>query len=280
MPELPEVQTTIDGLIKEKIIGNPILDTEIDHQNMIFPFSIEEFKKIVIGKSIKKIFRKGKYIFFELENNWSLIIHLRMSGKFVKGDSFPLEKHEHAVFKFSNGNILKFHDPRKFGKITLTKEVDKTLARIGIDALDPAFSYDWLKARITAKKKPLKALLLDQSFISGIGNIYADEILFDSKLHPMMQANNLKIEKIKDLYESIKKILSDAVVHRGTSLGEGLSNFKSFHDLGTHQNYLAVYGRANEPCKRCGEKIFKQVVCQRGTYTCPNCQVLPIDHEL
>lgn len=280
MPELPEVQTTIDGLIKEKIIDSNILDTAVDHKNMIFPFSIEEFRKTIIGKSIKKIFRKGKYIFFELEDNLHLIIHLRMSGKFVKGDYFPLEKHEHAAFKFSNGNILKFHDPRKFGKITLTREVGKTLARIGIDALDSALSYSWLKKRITTKKKPLKALLLDQSFISGIGNIYADEILFDSKLHPMMQAYNLKGEKIKDLYRSIKKILGEAVIHRGTSLGDGLSNFKSFHDLGTHQNYLAVYGRANEPCIRCGKKIFKQVVCQRGTYTCPNCQVLPIDHEL
>jgi len=280
MPELPEVQTTIDGLIKEKIIEDQVLDAIVDHPNMISPFSCEEFRKVVIGKAIKKIFRKGKYIFFELEDSWHLIVHLRMSGKFVKGDSFILEKHEHAAFKFSNGTILKFHDPRKFGKITLTKEVEKTLIKIGMDALDPNLSYDWFKKKISTKKKSLKALLLDQGFVSGIGNIYADEIIFDCKLHPMILAYLLKDEKIKELHKSIKKIISEAVTHRGTSLGTGLSNFKSFHDLGTHQNYLAVYGRANEPCKKCGEKIFKQVVCQRGTYTCPNCQTLPTDREL
>ena len=96
----------------------------------------------------------------------------------------------------------------------------------------------------------------------------------------MTPVNLLKDDKIKDLHKSIKKIISEAVVHRGTSLGTGLSNFKSFHDLGTHQNYLAVYGRNKESCKRCGEKIFKQVVCQRGTYTCPKCQPLPKGHEL
>jgi formamidopyrimidine-DNA glycosylase len=280
MPELPEVQTTIDNLIKNEIVNKNILDVLLDFPKMIHPHTSSDFKKIISNQIIQKIFRKGKYIFFQLQDHWHLIIHLRMSGKFYNANNFNLEKHEHAAFKFSNNIVLKFHDPRKFGKITLTQDVDKVLARIGIDALDPNFTSSWLEKKFPKSKRALKALLLDQSFISGIGNIYADEILFDSKLHPQTQAFKLTQEQIKTLYNSIKKILSLAVKNKGTSLGSGLSNFKSFKDLGTHQNYLAIYGKNKSLCNLCKTTIIKLTVCQRGTYLCPNCQHLPKDHVL
>ena len=235
--------------------------------------------KNIIAKSIKvnnqtinDITRKGKWLIFDL-NDYVLLSHLRMEGKyFYKEKDTPLLKHEHIIFHLSNNYHLRYHDIRKFGKMHLLKKKDLDnyyiFSKLGLDPWDNNLNINYLKNKFKSNL-PIKTLLLNQSIITGIGNIYADEILFYSGINPFKKGKDLTDEDLENIINNTKLILTDAIKNGGTTI-------KSYvfdeNKPGSFQNKLAVHGRKNKNCFKCNEKILKVKIGTRGTYFCPKCQ--------
>lgn len=270
MPELPEVQTIINDLVKQGLIGLKIVDLDI-----LWPPSIDDqalplFRNHLTGQTILSLFRVGKYIVFQTEN-WHLLIHLRMSGRLVLGRS--QSPHVRVRFLLSPDQVLEFIDPRKFGRIHLLKDPKETFNRLGIDALSAQFTPLLLEHLLKGKNLRIKPLLLDQTLLSGLGNIYADEALWEAKIHPERLASELQSNEFEALYFAIQKVLGLALLHGGTSLGTNQSNFHSSNGkTGTNLSNLKVYQRNRLPCPRCKQEIRKIVLAGRGTHFCPVCQ--------
>ncbi len=271
MPELPEVET-VRNVLKKKLIGKRINRVEVLYKNII-ETDYNDFIKNIINESFIDIKRQGKYLIFELDHYY-LVSHLRMEGKyFIKPLNDKIEKHEHVIFYFDDFT-LRYHDTRKFGRMDLVDKdklyTDTSLSHLGIDANSSDLTIEYLKDKLN-KNKPIKTLLLDQDIIAGIGNIYADEILFASKIHPETHGNKLKKEDIENIIINSKKILDKAIVEGGTTIRSYTS---SLGVTGNYQNYLSVHQREGEECPICKSKIIKTVVGGRGTYYCPKCQRL------
>ncbi|MFH0955792.1 MAG: bifunctional DNA-formamidopyrimidine glycosylase/DNA-(apurinic or apyrimidinic site) lyase [Candidatus Falkowbacteria bacterium] len=283
MPELPEVETiTRDlnrGLKNKKIVGIKSLDRKV------FQLSGKE-AKAVIGKKIKAVKRRAKMIIIDLDE-FSLIIHLKMTGQLVyKSRSFLIagghpiasqdknlpNKFTRVIFKFHDKSTLYFNDVRRFGwiKFMAADEFIKYNNQLGVEPLSPDFTLEYFKKFLSRQPKTtIKQALIDQKYISGIGNIYADESLFSARLKPFRRAGSLKSAEIKKLWQAIPKILKYAIRHRGTSFNDYVD---AQGEAGNFVKYLRVYGRSEEKCKNCGGLVKKMKLGGRGTHWCDYCQ--------
>ncbi len=270
MPEKPEV-ITVSKSIKEKILNKKITGCNIYWDNIIAYPTVDKFKKEIIGEVINSITTRGKFIVIEL-TNYSLLVHLRMEGKFFfrdKGDE--LNKHEHVELILDDSISFRFHDVRKFGKMFLIPKDDtykvKPLSELGYEYDDKDLNEEYLLEKFKNKKLPIKTVLLDQSIITGIGNIYDDEILFTSKIHPLQLASTLTKKDCTNIIKNTKSILDRAVEKGGTTI-KSFTSSEGVHGLFQHE--LLVHGK--EICPECGNKITKIKVNGRGTYYCEKCQ--------
>lgn len=275
MPELPEVETVKEALI-EKIQGLIIKEVDLIYEPMVKNIQPQEFKKKVQNQKILEITRRGKYLIIHLENYY-LLSHLRMEGKYLYEQSATeLLPHVHAIFKLENEDQLWYQDVRKFGTFHLyDKEVDLEQTApfkvLGFEPFDSEFNAIYLKQRLINRKKPIKSLLLDQSVVCGLGNIYVDEVLFHAKVHPLTQSSKLTEKEIEDVVKYTVEVLQRAITLKGTTI----RTFSSQHGvLGSFQNELRVHQRKDEVCYECQTIIEKIKVGGRGTYFCKICQVV------
>jgi formamidopyrimidine-DNA glycosylase len=274
MPELPEVQTIVDDLNAADLIGVPISDAKVFWARTIAEPSSELFCNRMKGRKFTAIRRRGKHLVFETDNEYTMLLHLRMSGRLhlVPADA-PRIKHEHVIIKFTDKRQLRFHDTRKFGRIHLTNDPARILGRLGPEPLGKGFTVNVLADRLRRRKRRLKPLLLDQAFVAGLGNIYVDEALWDAKLHPNRIAATLTINEIRALHRAIPRVLKRGLKNLGTSLGTGETNFYSVaRHQGRNKDELKVFRRSDLPCPRCKTKIERIVVGQRSTHICGRCQ--------
>lgn len=269
MPELPEVETVVKG-IKPRLMGRHFLALRGKVKNAVIP-SFEIFKTLK-GLHVLNVARRGKFINIFFENDSVVTLHLRMSGRIIMCDlNDPALPFERTRIDFE-GKSLRFCDVRKFGRVWLSRldecESVTGISRLGVEPMGKDFNLRFFR-KILDSQRGLKALLLDQSLIAGIGNIYADEGLFDAGLRPERIGKSLSASDIQRLFESVKKVLNQGIRNRGTSI----SDFRDAQGKpGKNQKFLAVYGRAKKPCGRCGELLKKTVVAGRGTVFCKNCQ--------
>ncbi|NGX34099.1 MAG: Formamidopyrimidine-DNA glycosylase [Candidatus Anoxychlamydiales bacterium] len=269
MPEIVEVETIKNDLIRARILSQKIVDVKILKPSLI-NISKKAFVQKAKNSTLQNILRIGKYLIFDLKDKY-LIIHLKMTGHiFLKDEDYILQKHEHIALIFENKKMLVYFDPRRFGKFYLRDDLS-ILNKLGCDILSKNFTFDTFYEKLKSKKKNIKTLLLDQNFIAGLGNIYVDEALFLAKIHPETFSQNLAKKKSQNLYSSIKKTISKAIKNRGTSLGNSRSNFSSiYEDFGNNQNHLLVHTK--KTCPICFSKIKKIKVNQRTSHFCEKCQ--------
>lgn len=273
MPELPEVET-VKNTLKPKLINKKITNIKLYHNNIIEYPDIEIFKKKIINQTIIDMSRYGKWLIFEL-NDYYLLSHLRMEGKyFFKNKNDELSKHEHVVFTLDNKEELRYHDVRKFGKMLLI-EKDKIkeigpLTELGYEPWDEKLDIDYLKEKYKNKKLPIKTVLLDQSIITGIGNIYADEILFLSKINPEKVSSKLNNNELENIIKYTKQVLEEAIKQGGSTI-RSYTSVDGVHGL--FQQKLNVHTKEGCPCPVCNKTIIKIKLGGRGTYYCPNCQI-------
>jgi formamidopyrimidine-DNA glycosylase len=274
MPELPEVQTIVGDLKAAGIEGAVITGATVFWSRTIAEPSVSAFCRRIRGKKISAIRRRGKFIVFNFKNGDNLLLHLRMSGRLHLVDrESPRKKHEHVILHFKGGKQLRFHDTRKFGRIYLTSDSDKILGRLGPEPLANGFTCKMLARRLRRHQRLLKPLLLDQTFIAGLGNIYVDEALWESKIHPCRISASLTEPEIRALYRAIPRVLKRGLKNLGTSLGSGKANFYSIaRHQGRNRDELNVFRRTDHPCPRCQTKIQRITVGQRSTHICPVCQ--------
>ncbi len=272
MPELPEVET-IRRQLNLLLAGKKIKEVEVLLPK-ILKAPPDEFKKATAGIKIKEFKRRAKILIVELANGWSLLMHLKMSGQLIFDGQ--KSKFTHAIFHFSDGHRLIFNDLRQFGYIKLVKTADleKLLAKenFGPEPFDRNFTLARFMARLDRRPNAkIKQFLLDQTNIAGIGNIYSDEILFASRVHPLRKIKDLKPSEIKLIFQNIKKILSEAIKFKGTSANLYLD---AFGKEGNFLKMLKVYGRENKKCVKCKNVIKRIKLGGRSAHFCPACQRL------
>ncbi|TSC95729.1 MAG: formamidopyrimidine-DNA glycosylase [Parcubacteria group bacterium Athens1014_10] len=270
MPELPEVET-IKLELEGKIKGKKIKEIKIKLPKII-NLSVKKFQSILRGLKIEQIKRRAKLLIINLSDNWNLIIHLKLTGQLIY-NAKP-EKHTHLIFYFNGGNNLLFNDLRKFGWIKLLKnnDLEKLLIKekYGPEPLEKNFTLKIFKNLLFKKKnKKIKPLLMEQNFIAGLGNIYAQEICFYARVRPDRKKETLKENEIEKLFHGIKKILSAAIKRKGTSIDSYLDIYGK---KGNYVPFLKVYQREGKKCFRCGEIIKEIKLAGRGTSFCPECQ--------
>lgn len=241
---------------------------------MIAPWVPSDFFKRISGSRIELIRRRGKFIVVSLSSGLFLLLHLRMTGQLsLVPESTARDRHQHLIFKLDCGRELRFRDTRKFGRCILTDCPSQILDRLGVEPLAPVFTVARLTAGLRDFARQLKPLLLDQSFIAGLGNICVDESLWGARLHPLRRADSLSNAEIRMLRNAIRRTLLAGIRYGGTSLGSGPGNFMALSgQRGRNQNRLRVFRRTGEPCPRCGALIRRLVVAQRSTHICPECQ--------
>ena len=272
MPELPEVETVRQGL-KKLLLGRIIKRVCVYYDGIIEYPSVLEFTSNIENQKINDIDRFGKWLIFVLDDYY-LLSHLRMEGKyFIKDASDELNKHEHVVFKLDDDSELRYMDVRKFGKMHLIPK-DKIkdigpLIDLGLEPWDKKLDISYLRDKYKNKKLPIKSVLLDQSIIVGIGNIYADEILFLAKINPYMRAMDLDDNDLFNIIKYTRKVLERAISEGGTTI-RSYSSVNGVHGL--FQQELNVHSREGEQCPSCGNKIVKVKIGGRGTYYCEKCQ--------
>lgn len=279
MPELPEVESVKQGL--NKIVKNEtVADVTVRWPRIIESPDVETFKNQLKNQTIEEVKRRGKFLLFYL-SDYVLISHLRMEGKYQLAEPTtpreitPVSKHTHVIFHLESGKELRYLDVRKFGRMSLVergKEFEhKSLKKLGPEPTKEEFIFSDMQAFLKRRTKAIKGVLLDQHLVVGVGNIYADEILFHAKIHPTAPANQLTEAEQLRLHEAIILILDAAVKSGGTTI----RTYKNaFGDAGTFQNHLLMYGKENQPCENCGTLIEKIKVAGRGTHYCPSCQPL------
>jgi len=273
MPELPEVQTVLTTL-RPRLLGLRIERVEVFYEKIIKSPQPHEFIAGLQGRSINGMGRRGKYLLLELDGTHLLAVHLRMTGRLVYSSPDAIrDKHTHLVFYLNNEDELRYHDLRKFGTMNLMPVEDfaKFCSQkdLGPDALDPCLTQDLFEKRFQGRRGQIKKLLLDQSLVTGIGNIYANEILWKARIQPERAVETLESVDMEELYRSMRSVLQDAVAGRGTTLsdyvdGEG--------NPGSYQSQLSVHGREGEPCPECGKVIIRLKTGGRSAFVCTNCQ--------
>lgn len=269
MPELPEVETIVRQLKSRGVEGRRIVSVRVRWIRTIEPLSVARFSRELVGTTIERISRVGKWMVFTLGSGRTLLIHLRMSGSFSTSPG----SHDRIVLELSDGLTLYYRDTRKFGRWKLVDDPEEILGSLGPDALSRAFSRHYFIHVMRNRSRMLKPLLLDQSIVAGLGNIYVDEALWEAGIHPERLSCSLSDSELESLYKAIRTVLRIGVVNRGTSLGDGKTNYRDVDgESGGHRAVVKVYGRAGVPCERCGTVIVRVVVAQRGSHICPKCQ--------
>ena len=283
MPELPEVETIRRGLVKA-CLGHRVKRATLHLDRLFEGGFFRRFQRKVRGQHLIDTHRSGKYIILEFSGELFLIIHLGMSGRLFFTDprdrrragsqkAFPLDKHVHFTLDFGDRTRLVFRDPRTFGRLIYPEspwQRHPRIHRLGVDPLSisrflPFYKKHWPKK----SRRSVKALLLDQGFLAGLGNIYADEALFQGGIHPATLAYRISRQEAVQLLRGIKMVLKRGLENRGTTF----SDYRQLRgEKGGNQNHLRVYGRRGKPCIRCGGILVKEIIAQRGTTFCPHCQ--------
>lgn len=274
MPEAPEVETVRRGLTR-LVVGRKVLGTEVRWEKTIGGMAPEEFDAELVGRTIDKVDRRGKYLLFRFSGGLTMVSHLRMEGAYytVPAGTEP-GKHDLVTFHLDEGIDLFYRDTRKFGRMNLVPDGEALqvagLAKIGPEPTEKDLSLAYMVSEFGKSRMHVKPFLLDQSHIAGLGNIYVDETLWQSQIHPLTAANKLTEDELGRLRENIIHEIARATEHHGTTVH---SFTTAFGEAGEFQNELQVYGRVGEPCLRCGHPLEKMKVAQRGTTYCPVCQV-------
>jgi len=271
MPELPEVETIRCDLYP-RVCGRTVTTVRItpDKVPLIDGVSAAEFKARITGRRIEGLSRRGKYLIFHLSGDLYLIIHLRMTGALLhRNAGDPADRYTRATIALDDGTELRFTDLRKLGRFRLVAHPDEVVGKLGPEPLDASFTAAALKRAIGRRRAPIKALLLDQRALAGVGNIYADEALFAARIHPQRHADTLTEAEIGRLHRSVRRVLRDALGNRGSS-------FRDYVDgggrEGTHQLRVKVFRRTGQPCYVCGAEIERIKLGGRSTHFCPKCQ--------
>jgi formamidopyrimidine-DNA glycosylase len=273
MPELPEVETIRQNLRigfqdQPPLLGRLIQSAEVRWARSIAFPTPDEFRARISGQTILEIGRRGKYLIFHLSDN-KLLIHLRMSGDLiVRNTEHPELQHDRIILYLENQLRLAFNDTRKFGRFWLVNDVGQVINDLGPEPFDPELTDRAFYERLQVTHRQLKPLLMDQSFLAGMGNIYTDEALNLARLHPLTLSNQVTSAQSSSLLDSIRKVLEAGIQTHGASIDW-------VYRGGDFQNYFRVYQRTGSPCPECGEQVEKITVGQRGTHYCPNCQKLP-----
>jgi formamidopyrimidine-DNA glycosylase len=273
MPELPEVETTARSL-RPRLIGLRVTAVDgVDWPRMLPNTTEEDLRLALVGRRVAEVDRRGKYLLIGFDDDQWLAVHRKMSGNLLLQDvNLPLERHTHLCIQLDTGQQLRFVDARKFGRVYLFRlheQLDEFLAeRLGPDSLVD-LDEGVLAAKLRGRKGRLKPLLLDQAFLAGVGNLYADEALWAARLHPLRTADSLSSAEVKRLAQAIKQVLVMGIERRGTS-------FSTYRDsdgsAGENQDHLNVYGREGQACPRCGTPIRRILIGQRSSHFCPHCQ--------
>ncbi|MEE9316212.1 MAG: DNA-formamidopyrimidine glycosylase [bacterium] len=267
MPELPEVETIRRGLEK-RILAKKINRVEINTDRMVKKPSLKRFKEEVEGKNFTQVIRRGKYLILALSSGKKIVIHLRMTGQLIYGRK---DTKNRVSFLLSNGKYLNLNDKRHLGEIRLVENWEKVpgIAKMGMEPLEDSFTLKVFGEMLNKKKARIKPLLMNQEFLAGVGNIYAQEALFKARIHPERHAHRLKRDEVKALFSEIKKVLNKAIDYKGSS-------FSSYVDAqgrrGSFHSRLRVYGRVGESCIKCKTPLEFIRLAGRGTTFCPKCQ--------
>lgn len=271
MPELPEVETVVRGL-RDEVVGRRFTHVSCHWPPQIVGLSPEAFASRLVGRCVEALNRRGKFIVFDLSEG-ALLIHLKMTGRLyvaARGEREEADRWLRAVFEMDDGRELRFSDLRKFGRLYLVSQASQVIGGLGPEPLSDDFTLDEFLARLARRRGMIKPLLLNQRFIAGIGNIYADEALWLARIDPRRRADTLKPHEAERLYYAIRTVLEDGIRYEGASVNWYR---KADGATGSYQDHFNVYRRAGQPCSRCGASIHKIRVGQRGTHFCPTCQV-------
>lgn len=265
MPELPEVETIV-RTYGPRLAGRVVREFVAHVPAQVAP-DVTTVREHLRGRRITQLSRRGKYIVFQLAPAGVLLVHLRMSGRFewLAPGATAQHRHIRAEWLLDDGARLLFDDARKFGRILLCDDPRAMSDQLGVEPLDDAFTADALERLVRARRRQLKPLLLDQSVIAGLGNIYTDEALWQARLHPLANSAGLRREQIVALHAAIRRVLREGIRRNGTSIDW-------VYPEGRMQDYLRVYGRTGNACARCSTTIVALRVGQRGTHICPRCQ--------
>ncbi|MEJ2040444.1 MAG: bifunctional DNA-formamidopyrimidine glycosylase/DNA-(apurinic or apyrimidinic site) lyase [Desulfosarcinaceae bacterium] len=277
MPELPEVQTIVDDLKALGVIGSTITRVSVHWPRSIARLTPGDFTKKVCGRTIRHIDRRGKFIRFDLGQELCMAVHLRMTGRFsLVSPNKKHDKHEHVYIGLGRLGQLRFHDTRKFGRFYLLEPDDPFFRRLGPEPLDDDLTAGRFHTMLGRRSRRLKPLLLDQTFIAGLGNIYVDEALWYARIHPLVKSDSLDSKQASKILGAIRKVLRKGLENAGTTLGQGEGNYASMRQgRGKNGGNLKVFRRTGLPCHRCGDPIERIIVGQRSTHLCPRCQ--PMD---
>ncbi len=269
MPELPEVET-IARILREGNHGPSLKGQRIERVSLYWPRHIHTpspatFRRRIRNRIVCDVGRRGKYIHIQLDRG-NLIIHLRMSGDLsVVANDIPRSPHDHTIFFLENCFQLRFNDVRKFGRVYLVDDAEQVFGELGPEPLDPSFTWEILMDNLHTRKRQIKPLLLDQSFLAGMGNIYTDEALHRAGIHPLRRSDSLDRDEVQALWKGIREALKNGIAHNGASIDW-------VYRGGDFQNHFRVYQRTGEACPTCGSTIERTVIGQRGTHFCPKCQ--------
>jgi formamidopyrimidine-DNA glycosylase len=264
VPELPEVET-YRAKLEPRLLGRRFRRVRVHDHRLTMPLEPAEVEAELEGERVASVDRRGKYLLIRFESGLALVVHLRMTGGFPEQPG----THERALIALDDGSDLSYRDVRRFGTwhVLAPPELDAYLAaRLGPEPLGPRFTVGFLAERLARRQAPLKAVLLDQRVVAGIGNIYADEALWHARLHPLRPAAELAVEEIAALRRGVRRALRLGIERQGANLGDGA------YPSGSMQEEFRVYGRTGQPCPRCRTPIEKTRVAGRGTHFCPGCQ--------
>ncbi len=277
MPELPEVETTVRDM-RRLIVGRVIASPGVSFADWprMLTHPPEVLGQLISGEEVLEINRRAKYVLIGLSHDKHLVFHRKMTGNlFWREQNAPPDRYTHLVIPFEDGSELRFADLRKFGRVYLflsREELNQHMAKLGPEPLEDEFTEEIFQQLMTGRRGMLKPLLLNQAVVVGLGNIYVNEALFVSKLHPTRRAESLSAEERALLYTAIRQVLASAVENRGTTLSDYMDGEGQ---KGRNQELLFVHERKGDPCPNCGTPIVKITVGQRGTYLCTQCQPEP-----
>jgi len=272
MPELPEVETIVRRL-RPLLSGQRVTSVAVRWPRIIDRPAPDRFARELVGRAIQGIERRSKFLVFDLAP-LSLLVHLRMTGQFryrPPGSTLADDRHVHVVLGLSQGTLL-YRDLRKFGRLYLVADPAPVLSNLGPEPLGNAFTLNHLQKALWRRRRAIKPLLMEQTVVAGLGNIYVDESLWLAGIHPLRRAHTLDRSETARLYGAIRQVVAQAIANMGTTLRD----YRDPHNRpGNNQTALAVYGRRDAPCRRCGQPVLKTTVNSRGTHYCPRCQPLP-----
>lgn len=275
MPELPEVETLRRTLVRHRLVGRTLSDVTVAWERTVGG-DARSFSETVDGRRVEALSRRGKYLVMTLGGGITILTHLRMSGRlWIEERDAPLTGYERVRVALDDGRELRFHDPRKFGRMLALAHPETVLDALGFEPLEGTVTVRRSHWRaIITRRRAVKALLLDQTLIAGLGNIYTDEALWLASIAPMRRADTLTSPEIESLRRAVERVLERGISNLGTALGDGHANFvlPDGSDRARNQEELAVFRRTGQACLRCGAPIVRTAVAGRSTHYCPLCQ--------